>query len=131
MPSRPEKREETHPRRFSGRGVKGIRGKEPNRNVKKLMMDHRARKVELRLGTRASLLALQQASWVKERVEDLNPGVQVTLVHIKTTGDKLDFPLFNAGGKGLFVKEIEEALARKEVDLAVHSAKDLPAVIPE
>jgi hydroxymethylbilane synthase len=95
------------------------------------MMDHRARKVELRLGTRASLLALQQANWVKERVEDLNPGVQVTLVHIKTTGDKLDFPLFNAGGKGLFVKEIEEALARKEVDLAVHSAKDLPAVIPE
>jgi hydroxymethylbilane synthase len=64
-------------------------------------------------------------------VEDLNPEVTVTLVHMKTTGDKLDFPLFKVGGKGLFVKEIEEALARKEVDLAVHSAKDLPAVIPE
>jgi len=94
-------------------------------------MEKPARKIELRLGTRASLLALQQASWVKKRVEDLNPEVTVTLVHIKTTGDKLDFPLFKVGGKGLFVKEIEEALARKEVDLAVHSAKDLPAVIPE
>ena len=94
-------------------------------------MDKPTRKIELRLGTRASLLALQQAHWVKKRVEDLNPEVTVTLVHIKTTGDKLDFPLFKAGGKGLFVKEIEEALARKEVDLAVHSAKDLPAVIPE
>jgi len=94
-------------------------------------MDKPTRKIELRLGTRASLLALQQANWVKKRVEDLNPEVTVTLVHIKTTGDKLDFPLFKVGGKGLFVKEIEEALARKEVDLAVHSAKDLPAVIPE
>jgi len=94
-------------------------------------MDKPTRKIELRLGTRASLLALQQANWVKTRVEDLNPEVTVTLVHIKTTGDKLDFPLFKVGGKGLFVKEIEEALARKEVDLAVHSAKDLPAVIPE
>ena len=122
--------EDIHSGRFSG-GVKRIRGKEPSRNVKKLMMDHRTRKIELRLGTRASLLALRQANWVKRRVEDLNPGVQVTLVHIKTTGDKLDFPLFNVGGKGLFVKEIEEALARKEVDLAVHSAKDLPGVIPE
>ncbi len=94
-------------------------------------MDKETRKIELRLGTRASLLALQQANWVKKRVEDLNPGVTVTLIHIKTTGDKLDFPLFQVGGKGLFVKEIEEALARKEVDLAVHSAKDLPAIIPE
>jgi hydroxymethylbilane synthase len=64
-------------------------------------------------------------------VEELNPEVTVTLVHIKTTGDKLNIPLFKVGGKGLFVKEIEEALVRKEVDLAVHSAKDLPAVIPE
>ena len=94
-------------------------------------MNKPARKIELRLGTRASLLALQQAGWVKKRVEDLNPEVTVTLVHIKTSGDRLDFPLFSVGGKGLFVKEIEEALAKKEVDLAVHSAKDLPAVIPE
>src|SRR5512139_476755 len=94
-------------------------------------MKDRSRKIELRLGTRASLLALQQAHWVKKRVEELNPEITVTLVHIKTAGDKLDFPLFQVGGKGLFVKEIEEALARKEIDLAVHSAKDLPAVIPE
>jgi hydroxymethylbilane synthase len=94
-------------------------------------MKDRSRKIELRLGTRASLLALQQAHWVKKRVEDLHPEITVTLVHIKTTGDKLDFPLFQVGGKGLFVKEIEEALTRKEIDLAVHSAKDLPAVIPE
>jgi hydroxymethylbilane synthase len=94
-------------------------------------MKDRSRKIELRLGTRASLLALQQAHWVKERVEMLNPDITITLVHIKTTGDKLDIPLFRVGGKGLFVKEIEEALIRKEVDLAVHSAKDLPAVIPD
>ena len=86
--------------------------------------------MELRLGTRASLLARQQAQWVKKRVEELNPEITVTLVNIKTTGDKLDIPLFQVGGKGLFVKEIEEALTRKEVDLAVHSAKDLPAVTP-
>jgi hydroxymethylbilane synthase len=90
-----------------------------------------SRKIEFRLGTRASLLALSQANWVKRRVEDLNRGVMVTLVHIKTTGDRIDTPLFQVGGKGLFVKEIEEALIRKEVDFAVHSAKDLPAVIPE
>jgi hydroxymethylbilane synthase len=94
------------------------------------MMD-RSKKMELRLGTRASLLAQQQARWVKKRVEELNPEFTVTLVHIKTTGDKLDVPLFQVGGKGLFVKEIEEALSRKEIDLAVHSAKDLPAMIPK
>ena len=94
-------------------------------------MNGQSKKIELRLGTRASLLAQQQANWVKRRVEELNPEITVTLVHIKTTGDKLDIPLFKVGGKGLFVKEIEEALTRKEVDLAVHSAKDLPAMIPE
>ena len=86
---------------------------------------------EIRLGTRASLLALRQANWVKSKLEESHPGVKVTLVHIKTAGDKLDIPLFKAGGKGLFVKEIEDALLRGEVDLAVHSAKDLPALIPE
>jgi hydroxymethylbilane synthase len=94
-------------------------------------MNTHSKNIELRLGTRASLLALSQANWVKKKVEELNPEVRVTLVHIKTTGDKIDTPLFKVGGKGLFVKEIEEALIRKEVDFAVHSAKDLPAVIPE
>jgi hydroxymethylbilane synthase len=89
------------------------------------------RKIELRLGTRASGLALCQATWVKNRIEEQNPGVSVNLVHIRTTGDKIETPLFKVGGKGLFVKEIEDALLRGEVDLAVHSAKDLPALIPE
>jgi hydroxymethylbilane synthase len=88
-------------------------------------------KDELRLGTRASLLALRQANWVKSELEEIHSGLKVNLVHITTTGDKLDIPLFKEGGKGLFVKEIEEALLRGEVDLAVHSAKDLPAFIPE
>ena len=86
---------------------------------------------ELRLGTRSCRLALAQAGWVKKQLEGKNPGTFVRLVHIKTEGDKLDIPLFQAGGKGLFVKEIEEALLQGKVDLAVHSAKDLPAVIPE
>jgi hydroxymethylbilane synthase len=94
-------------------------------------MKTRTPKTELRLGTRASLLALTQAGWVKSRLEALHPQITVTLAHIKTSGDKIDFPLFDVGGKGLFVKEIEEALLKKEVDLAVHSAKDLPAEIPE
>lgn len=87
--------------------------------------------MELRLGTRASLLALRQANWVKDQIEKNNPEVEVSLIHIKTSGDKLGIPLFKIGGKGLFVKEIEDALLRKEIDLAVHSAKDLPAVISQ
>ncbi len=94
-------------------------------------MSRQLHKDILRLGTRASLLALRQANWVKAKVEEQNPGVEVTLVHIKTQGDKIDVPLFNVGGKGLFVKEIEEALLGGDVDLAVHSAKDLPILIPE
>jgi len=85
----------------------------------------------IRIGTRSSLLARWQANWVKARLENLHPGIGVALVHIKTEGDRIQIPLLQFGGKGLFVKEIEEALIRGEVDLAVHSAKDLPAVIPE
>ncbi|MFH1758910.1 MAG: hydroxymethylbilane synthase, partial [Pseudomonadota bacterium] len=94
-------------------------------------MSRQIHKDILRLGTRASLLALRQANWVKAKVEEENPGVKVTLVRIQTQGDKIDIPLFKAGGKGLFVKEIEEALLGGDVDLAVHSAKDLPILIPE
>ena len=94
-------------------------------------MSHLLPRDEIRLGTRASLLALCQANWVKSKLEEHHPGIRVKLVHIKTTGDKLDVPLFEMGGKGLFVKEIEEALLRSTVDMAVHSAKDLPALIPE
>jgi hydroxymethylbilane synthase len=85
-----------------------------------------------RIGTRGSKLALAQANWVKARLEEGHPGLAVELVLIKTTGDKLkDVPLAQIGGKGLFIKEIEEALLAGQVDLAVHSLKDMPAVVPE
>jgi hydroxymethylbilane synthase len=94
-------------------------------------MNRKLHKEILRLGTRVSLLALRQANWVKTQVEKEHPGVEVDLVPIKTQGDKIDIPLFKAGGKGLFVKEIEEALLSGDVDFAVHSAKDLPILIPD
>jgi hydroxymethylbilane synthase len=86
----------------------------------------------LRIGTRGSPLALAQSNWVKEKIEAKYPDIQISLLKIKTKGDKiLDSPLAEIGGKGLFVKEIEEALLRHEVDLAVHSMKDLPADLPK
>lgn len=86
----------------------------------------------LRIGTRGSRLALVQSHWVKERIETTHPGVRVELVTIKTTGDTiLDSPLSKVGGKGLFVKEIEEALIQGGIHLAVHSMKDVPAFLPE
>lgn len=87
---------------------------------------------ELRIGTRGSKLALWQANWIKREINKFHPDISVSLVKIKTTGDKiLDAPLAKIGGKGLFVKEIEEALLRKDIDLAVHSMKDVPAELPE
>lgn len=87
---------------------------------------------ELRIGTRGSQLALFQANWVKEKLEQVHSRLRVTLVKIKTTGDKIqDAPLAKIGGKGLFVKEIEEALLAKRIDLAVHSIKDVPTEFPE
>ena len=84
----------------------------------------------LKLGTRGSALALWQARTVQSRLEAL--GHAVTLVIIKTGGDRLqDAPLSEAGGKGLFVKDLEDGLRQGEIDLAVHSAKDLPSDIPE
>lgn len=86
----------------------------------------------IRIGTRSSLLALTQSSRVQEQIEKQHPGMTVELVRIVTKGDKiLDVPLAMVGGKGLFVKEIEEALIRKEIDLAVHSMKDVPAELPD
>ncbi len=89
-------------------------------------------KKQLRIGTRASQLALWQANWVKSELEQRYPGLEVTLTKIKTQGDKiLDVPLAMVGGKGLFVKEIEEAMLRGEIDIAVHSMKDVPTFFPE
>jgi hydroxymethylbilane synthase len=86
----------------------------------------------LRIGTRASLLAVTQSTWVKTQIEQAHPQTRVELVKITTKGDKiLDVPLAKVGGKGLFVKEIEDALLAGEVDLAVHSMKDVPTELPE
>jgi len=87
---------------------------------------------QIRIGTRASALALWQAEWVKSELEKKYPGTSVTLTKIKTTGDKiLDVPLAKVGGKGLFVKEIEEAMLEGEIDIAVHSMKDVPTFFPD
>jgi len=89
-------------------------------------------KASLKIGTRASKLALWQAKWVKSALIEKFPSLAVDLVTIKTKGDKiLDVPLAHVGGKGLFVKEIEEALLDGRVDLAVHSMKDMPAELPQ
>ena len=88
--------------------------------------------MDVRIGTRGSKLALTQSEWIKEQLEKRHSGIRVELVKIKTTGDKiLDVPLSKVGGKGLFVKEIEEALLESRVDVAVHSMKDVPAELPE
>ena len=87
---------------------------------------------KIRIGTRGSQLALWQANWVKEQLIRKHPDLDVEIHTIKTTGDKiLDVPLAKVGGKGLFVKEIEEALLDKSVDLAVHSMKDVPTELPD
>ena len=86
----------------------------------------------IKIGTRASLLAVTQSTWVKQQIERQHPGTTVELVKIVTKGDKiLDVPLAKVGGKGLFVKEIEDALLDGQVDLAVHSMKDVPAELPQ
>lgn len=86
----------------------------------------------LRVGTRGSKLALAQTDWLIAKLKEAYPSIEVEKVIIKTTGDKiLDSPLSKIGGKGLFVKEIEEALLQREVDFAVHSMKDVPAQLPE
>jgi len=78
------------------------------------------------------MLALWQAEYVQGELRKALPGVEVSLMKIKTTGDKItDVPLAKVGGKGLFVKEIEEAMLRREIDLAVHSMKDVPAELPD
>ena len=88
-------------------------------------------KKQLKIGTRGSLLATTQSSWVKKQIEQHHPDCAVELVTIITKGDKiLDVPLAKVGGKGLFVKELEEALLSGAVDLAVHSMKDVPSELP-
>ena len=86
----------------------------------------------IKIGTRGSLLALTQSNWIKSMIEERYPDVTVELVKIVTKGDKiLDVPLAKVGGKGLFVKELEEAMLSHDVDIAVHSMKDVPSELPE
>jgi hydroxymethylbilane synthase len=86
----------------------------------------------LRIGTRGSPLALWQANETKRRLSLAFPGLALEIVPIKTTGDRIqDRNLSEAGGKGLFTKEIEEALLAGTIDVAVHSMKDVPTWLPE
>jgi len=83
------------------------------------------------IGSRGSQLALWQANWVKSELERLHSNADIDIRIIATSGDKIqDVPLSKIGGKGLFVKEIEEALLANEIDLAVHSMKDVPMELP-
>ncbi len=86
----------------------------------------------LRIGTRRSDLALWQANHVRQQLLALHPQIEVELVKIDTRGDKvLNQPIPEVGGKGLFTEEIDQQLRRGEIDLAVHSLKDLPTELPE
>src|SRR6185312_1720009 len=81
----------------------------------------------LRIATRKSALALWQANYIKSQLETLYPTLKIELIGMTTSGDKtLDTPLNKIGGKGLFVKELENALLANEADIAVHSMKDVP-----
>lgn len=85
----------------------------------------------LRIATRKSPLAMWQAEHVRERLQVLNPGLEVELVSMTTQGDRvLDSPLAKIGGKGLFVKELENGMLEGRADIAVHSMKDVPAELP-
>lgn len=87
--------------------------------------------MKIRIGSRGSKLALWQAQWVQQQIQAHHPGDAVEIEVIKTTGDRItDVPLGAIGVKGLFTKEIEEALLERRVDLAVHSLKDMPTDLP-
>jgi hydroxymethylbilane synthase len=89
-------------------------------------------KDQFTIGSRGSRLALWQAEWAKTTLEALRPGVRVEIEIIKTSGDVMrDVPLSVIGGKGVFTKELEEALLAEKIDIAVHSLKDLPTTLPE
>ena len=86
----------------------------------------------LRIGSRGSTLAFAQSTWVKQQIESRYPDIQVELSIIKTSGDRfIDRPIAAVGGKGVFTKEIEDALLNRTIDIAVHSMKDLPTDLPD
>ena len=83
------------------------------------------------IGSRGSRLALWQAENIKQGLLDLNPGFEVQIEIIRTTGDVKSDPLSVIGGKGVFTKELEDALLDRRIDIAVHSLKDLPTIVPD
>lgn len=86
----------------------------------------------VRIGSRGSMLALAQSSWVKQQIESCYPDLQVEMSIIKTSGDRvIDRPIAAVSGKGVFTKEIEDALLNQTIDIAVHSMKDLPTELPD
>jgi hydroxymethylbilane synthase len=86
----------------------------------------------LTIATRESPLALWQAEYVRDALKRAHPGLEVALLGVTSRGDQLlDAPLAKVGGKGLFVKELEEALLDGRADIAVHSMKDVPMAFPE
>ena len=87
---------------------------------------------QITIATRESALALWQANFVRDRLMEAHPGLDVKLLGMTTKGDQwLNAPLKEIGGKGLFIKELEVAMLEGRADLAVHSVKDLPAFLPE
>jgi hydroxymethylbilane synthase len=95
-------------------------------------MNSKKQRMTIRIGSRASKLALAQAQWVMDRITARYTDIGVDLITITTKGDRIiNRPLSTIGGKGLFVKEIEESLSRGEIDVAVHSLKDVPAELPD
>ena len=88
--------------------------------------------LKIRIGSRPSKLALAQASILRDRLAAQIPGIEIEIIEIRTSGDKMTSPsLADIGGKGLFIKELEQALADRTIDAAVHSMKDLPSMLPE
>ncbi|HVI73187.1 MAG TPA: hydroxymethylbilane synthase, partial [Pyrinomonadaceae bacterium] len=83
------------------------------------------------IGSRGSKLALWQAEQARERLKLLSPGIEINIEIIKTTGDVKSDPLSVIGGKGVFTKELEDALLDGRIDMAVHSLKDLPTILPD
>ena len=87
---------------------------------------------KIKIGSRPSKLALAQAAIVRDRLTAQIPGIEIEIIEIRTSGDKMtSASLADVGGKGLFIKELEQALADRTIDAAVHSMKDLPAILPE
>src|ERR1044072_1600352 len=83
------------------------------------------------IGSRGSKLALWQAENARERLQQLDPQLDIRIEVIKTTGDAKKEPLSVIGGKGVFTKELEDALLDGRIDIAVHSLKDLPTILPD